>query len=78
MNNSGHAFGRQSRRVRLWLHPDTWDLIDQHARELMWDNRAPTVIEAFLEAWATDQADRANRAANHLAKLVAPNSLTPG
>lgn len=70
MNRSSHTYGRQSRRVRLWLHPDTWGLIDQAARGLMWDDRAPTIIESILEAWAKAQLDRASRAATYLAQLT--------
>lgn len=63
MNRSGHTYHRKPRRVRLWLHPETWALIDKAAHGLLWDDRAPTVIEGILETWANDQANWASRAA---------------
>lgn len=51
-NRSGNTYGRTGRRVRLWLRPETWRLVDEAAEELYWDNRAPTMIERIVEDWA--------------------------
>lgn len=63
MNRGCDTHNKQTRRVRLWLKPSTWELIDQRAGELNWsDRRDQLVIERLIERWAQDQLDRASSA----------------
>jgi hypothetical protein len=65
MNRGSQTYGKLSRRVRLWLTPETWSYLDRSAAELYWDSRAPTVIESLLENCRRVELNRANRAAEH-------------
>lgn len=57
MANRGYAtHGKQTRRVRLWLRPETWALIDQAAAERYWDARPAVIVERILEDWAKSKA----------------------
>lgn len=53
MNRGYETHGKTSRRVRLWLKPETWDQLDALAHEQAWhQQRDQFVIEQVLEAWA--------------------------
>lgn len=60
-NRSGNTLGKEGRRLRLWLRPETWAALEKAASELPWDSRVATAVERALEQWRVSQLDWAKQ-----------------
>lgn len=53
MPNRGYAtHGKTSRRLRLWLKPETWALLDRLDSERAWHTADNTIVERILDDYA--------------------------
>lgn len=45
--------GKESRRLRLWLKPATWRLLEAKEAERAWPSDDNSIVERVLEDWAS-------------------------
>lgn len=66
MSNRGFStHGKECRRLRLWLKPETWRLLEMKEAEKAWPSDDNSIVELILDSWADailnpPQLNRAN------------------